>query len=212
MRARLAAVVACVLPAACSVAVQRGGDVALTVRRPTAATLTAPVFVVRHAERDTQPADDPVLAAAGVARAAALRLRLDDVALGGVVVSNRLRTLQTAEPTLRAQRIDTAVAAGRLVRVPLGTDGTEAHVQRVADSARALARRTRRPVLVVGHSNTVPGIVRALGGPDYGALCDHEYAWLFVLTPKGDTIEPTRLTYGAANPPGDPACAMRMRP
>lgn len=174
--------------------------------------LAAQVFVVRHAERDTVPPGDPRLSAAGVTRAAALERRLRGMAIGGVVVTNRLRTLQTAEPTLRFQRIDTAASAGRLVRVALGTDGVDGHARRVADSVRALARRTRQPVLVVGHSNTVGPIVRALGGPDYGTLCDHEYGWLFVLTPKGGDVEPTRLTYGGPNPPADPACANGMRP
>lgn len=170
------------------------------------------MFVVRHAEKAAVPGDDPPLSTAGVERAAALRLRLTDVALGGIVVTNRLRTRQTAEPTILAQRIDTMPGAGRVVRVPLGADGVAAHAGRVADSARALARRTRGPVLVVGHSNTVGPIVQALGGPDYGDLCDTEYAWLFVVTPKTDTgVELTRLTYGAPNAP-DAACDRRMRP
>lgn len=174
--------------------------------------LAAPVFVVRHAERAAEPAGDPVLTEAGEARAVALAARLDDVPLGGVVLSDRRRTRLTAQPTLDAQRIDTSAVARRVVVVPIGTDGVAAHVTRVADSARALARRTGRAVLVVGHSNTVGPIVRALGGPDYGELCDGEYSWLFIVRPRDGGVEPTRLTYGAPSPPRDAACGARMRP
>jgi broad specificity phosphatase PhoE len=201
--ARLLATLACVALAGCARA---------TPAPVPDGALVAPVFVVRHAEKAAQPGDDPPLSEAGVVRSAALGLRLEGTRLGGVVVTNRLRTLQTAIPALRSQRIDTTGAAGRLVRVPLGTDGAAGHARRVADSVRALARRTRGAVLVVGHSNTVGPIVNALGGPDYGELCDTEYAWLFVLTPTRGAVEPTRLTYGAPDPPADPACGRRMRP
>jgi broad specificity phosphatase PhoE len=185
--------------------------------RPGAATTTAPgalaapVYVVRHAEKAAQPADDPPLSDMGAARAAALAERVRDLRIRGIVVTNRLRTRLTALPAALTQRIDTSAAAGRLVMVPLGTDGVAGHAARVADTVRALARRAGGAVLVVGHSNTVGPIVRALGGPDYGELCDSEYARFFVVTPKGSGVETTRLAYGAADR-DDPACGRMMRP
>jgi hypothetical protein len=67
-------------------------------------------------------------------------------------------------------------------------------------------------VLVVGHSNTIPAIVGALGAPRPRDLCDSEYDQLFVVI-LGDTGPPrlVRSRYGAASPP-DTACAsMQMR-
>ena len=90
------------------------------------------------------------------------------------------RTRGTAEPlATRLGLAPTVVATG----------GTAAeHAQRVADAVRET--RVDGTVLVVGHSNTVPLIIRALGGPDVGAIADDEYANLFVvrLSPGGVSL------------------------
>jgi hypothetical protein len=67
-------------------------------------------------------------------------------------------------------------------------------------------------VLVVGHSNTIPGIIAALGGPRMPDLCDGQYASLFVLNMQ-TTAAPKliRATYGAADVPGSDACSRTMR-
>jgi hypothetical protein len=62
-------------------------------------------------------------------------------------------------------------------------------------------------VLVVGHSNTIPAIVGALGAPQPRDLCDSEYDQLFVVV-IGDTGPPRliRSRYGAPSA-DDPSCA-----
>ena len=89
--------------------------------------------------------------------------------------------------------------------MPLATGGA-AHVQAVADAVR------RRPagevVLVVGHSNTIPAIVGALGGPRLPDLCDGQYATLYVLAlPARGPARLIRSTYGAADAPDAGSCA-----
>jgi hypothetical protein len=58
---------------------------------------------------------------------------------------------------------------------------------------------------VVGHSNTVGLVVRALGGPAIGELCDTQHANLFIVTPQRGGVATTHTTYGAPDP-ADPAC------
>ena len=63
-------------------------------------------------------------------------------------------------------------------------------------------------MLVVGHSDTVPAIVRALGGPVLERLCEPtEYASLFTLVLDGDApASMTRSWYGRPDPPLPPEC------
>ena len=67
-----------------------------------------------------------------------------------------------------------------------------AHLDGIVAKVKEHAGRT---VLVVGHSNTVPLIVRALGGPDVGAIADSEYADMFTLVIDGDKVRLVRSRY-----------------
>lgn len=60
-------------------------------------------------------------------------------------------------------------------------------------------------VLVVGHSNTVPAIITALGAPPMADLCHGEFASLFVLHLHADgTPRLIRSSYG--EPDEEDAC------
>lgn len=154
------------------------------------------VLVVRHAEK-ADNSDDPVLSAAGTARAEALAEALRDARVDHVIVTHRQRTRLTAGPVLAARGLTPEV-------VPFGRSMTE-HVAAVAEAVR---RRRGEVVLVVGHSNTVPMIVHALGGPRLPDLCDARYAALFAVVPGAP--EGGRLvvsSFGAADPPTALTCA-----
>ncbi len=141
------------------------------------------VFVVRHAERadagagGMQSQTDPALSAAGTARAGRLAAMLADAGITAVVATEFKRTQQTAEP----------------IAARLGLDVT---VVRAADTDRLVATLkdadARGIVLVVGHSNTVPDIIRALGGPTV-TLADDDYSSLFVVVPATGTV--TRIRF-----------------
>jgi hypothetical protein len=75
-------------------------------------------------------------------------------------------------------------------------------------------------VLVVGHSNTVPAIVAALGGPRLPDLCDASYATMFVVRPAAPPAGAgpaagapnagaavVRAQYGRPDAPDAAACA-----
>lgn len=155
------------------------------------------VVLVRHAEKEAEPRNDPPLSAAGTVRARDLAAVLADAGVGSVIVSSTTRTRTTGAPTV-------AASGATLVEVGL-TGGLAAHLSAVAEAVRA--RPAGETVLVVGHSNTIPGIIRALGGPVMSDLCDPEYAHLFVLTiPEEGPPRLVRATYGVPDGPDAASC------
>jgi broad specificity phosphatase PhoE len=158
---------------------------------------TTTVYVVRHAERASMTDVDSPLSDAGRARAVALSMALANAGLDAAVVTSRIRTQQTAAPVVDAHRlpVDT-VAFGA---------STTAHVQTIAALLRG--KHAGKSVLVVGHSETVPAIVTALGGPPLPNLCANAYATIFVVTMTPARTAVARLSYGDADPPDAASCA-----
>jgi broad specificity phosphatase PhoE len=151
------------------------------------------VVLVRHAEKASEPASDPPLTEPGAARAAALLDALKDARVAAVITTQYERTRATAAPV--------AAAAG-LTPIIVRAGGTvDEHAHEVAQAVRA--RPSGETVLIVGHSNTVPAIIAALGGPRLPDLCDGEYDDLFLLTlPERGTPRMIRASYGKPNAPG----------
>jgi broad specificity phosphatase PhoE len=155
------------------------------------------VVLVRHAEKGAEPASDPPLTAAGQDRAAALAAALQGAGIGSVIVTPYRRTMDTAAPF--------AESAGLTPLTAVGTGGLEAHLEAVAEAVHE--RPAGEAVLVVGHSNTIPGIIAALGGPQLPDLCEGEHANLFVLIlSPGRPARMIRSIYGAPDPAGAAQC------
>ena len=134
-----------------------------------------PVFiVVRHAEK-TADDGDPTLSAAGERRAAALAARLRDEPLVAVYATPFRRTRQTAQPAAQAHGLAIVAYDAKL-------PATELAAQLRRDHAAGT-------VLVVGHSNTVPGIVAALCGCDVPPLEESEYGDLYRVEDAGTRPE-----------------------
>lgn len=168
--------------------------------RPAAATAAVgpTVIVVRHAEKSAEPAGDPVLTPAGAARAESLAVLLGGGRVTGIVTTQFQRARLTAAP-LAARRGLTPVV------VPASSPA-DAHAAAVAAAARA-AGHAGDTVVVVGHSNTVPAIVHALGGPALHDLCDRQYAAIFTITPQPDgSVRVAQASYGAADPADAASC------
>lgn len=148
----------------------------------TALAQSSTVILVRHAEKVDDSAD-PMLNDAGNARAQALADALAQAGVTAILTTQYERTRRTAAPL--GERLGIApivvAAAGR------------SHVDDVAARVRELGRGT---ILVVGHSNTVPAIVRALGGPDIGEIADSSYDDMFVLTIDENGARLIRARYG----------------
>lgn len=138
------------------------------------------VILVRHAEKVDQSKDSG-LSAAGIRRAEALATLLRDAGVDAIVTSEYRRTADTAAPLARMLKIEPVV-------VPAGS-GDEL-------AARLREKHAGDVVLVVGHSNTVPELIRKLGGADF-SIPDAEYDNLFVVTllPEG-RASVVRLRFG----------------
>ena len=149
------------------------------------------IILVRHAEKAPAPANDPVLDSIGMRRAGMLLDVVRDAKVVAVYTTPYARTRLTAAPVTKALGLTPNVVEIK--------GGTPAHVKAVAD--RVLAEQKGRTSLVVGHSNTVPLIVRALGGSAPDQLEDHEYDNLFIVTiPASGPVTTVRARYGPANP------------
>ncbi len=143
------------------------------------------VILVRHAEAAGEPRNDPALTERGIARADALARALDRTQIGAAIVSSLARTRLTAEAVTGPRGLTPTVADV--------SGGLEEHVQAVTDAVRAQPRG--ETVLVVGHSNTVPMIIAALGGPQLPDLCHWQFSRLFVLEMREDG--PANLVVGS---------------
>jgi len=139
------------------------------------------VILVRHAERATEPAGDPALTPAGEQRAQVLAQALAGLRVNAILTTQYRRTRDTAAPLAKALGIQ-----------PQVVDAKAGHVQAVAEAVRA----QNGVVLVVGHSNTVPAILAALGGPPLPELCETSFHHVFVLRPGAGWMQ---LSYGAPN-------------
>lgn len=159
------------------------------------------VIIARHGEKADTTHDTP-LSPAGEARAAALARALADTRLDAVFVTEFVRTQRTGAPA--------AAARGLKERIIPVHDDSIAHARTVAAALRG--EPPGSAVLVVEHSNTIPAIISALGGPDGLKVCRLEYATLFVMVlDRGRTPRLLRPSFGAADPPGA-GCASGMAP
>jgi phosphohistidine phosphatase SixA len=143
------------------------------------------VIVVRHAEKADQSAD-ALLSPEGLARAKALAQLLRASGVTHIVTSEYRRTRETARPLAEALKLTPDTVPARDVPALVG------RLRGLDPAATAV---------VVGHSNTVPTILRALGWPDPPEIADGDYDDVFVLVPReGQRASLVRLTYGRPTP------------
>lgn len=149
--------------------------VAGTVMLALATPASAQVYVTRHA--DTPAGErDPALTAAGTARAEALAAWFRGKRLRAIYVTDYKRTRATAAPLATARRLTPVVYD------PADTPALVAKV-----------RALRGPVLVVGHSNTVPEIVAGLGGERPDAIPHERFGDVWTVKQgrtRHDRVEP----------------------
>jgi broad specificity phosphatase PhoE len=139
---------------------------------PVVATGTT-IIVVRHAEKLTDDPRDPSLNAVGVERAKALSSALQNAGVTAIYVTQYKRTRQTAEPLAQQFGIP-------IVERPVNSANSATYAQDLAKEI--LTSSAGKGVLVVGHSNTVPDIVKALSGSAVPAITDPEYDHIFIVT------------------------------
>jgi broad specificity phosphatase PhoE len=158
------------LVAACSGAVTRAPE----------QLVTQTVIVVRHAERVDQ-SQDAALSDAGAARAEALAVALADAGVRAIYTTQYQRTRQTAAPLAKRLALEP--------RVVESAGDAAAHATEVA---RRVLQDPAPVVLVVGHSNTVPAIVAALGAPPVPAMTEQEYEHMYIVQRGGSGVRVIR--------------------
>lgn len=123
------------------------------------------VFIVRHAEKAPTDGDDPELSVAGQKRAEALARILTDAQIKAVFVTEFRRTQETAEPTARAAHVSPTVVPANDV------PGLIAKLRALNGNA-----------LVVGHGNTIPDLVKAIGISAAISIPDDDYSEILVVS------------------------------
>jgi len=146
----------------------KGAIVAISVLASVAASggaLAEPsaIYLVRHAEKESA-GKDPVLTSRGQERARNIAAILGKAGISAVYSTPTARTQQTAAPL--AQRAGVTVELYD-PRAP----------QALVDKVKAASGA----VLVVGHSNTLPELVRLFGGAPGTDIGEDEYARLYQL-------------------------------
>ena len=137
------------------------------------------VYLVRHAEK-ADTGKDPELTDIGKARAEELSRMLRDAGVTHIWSTDYKRTRGTAEPLAAKLRLKVEVY----------------DPSKLGEFATRLKSMPGRH-LVVGHSNTTPGLVQALGGEPGQAMPDTEYDRFYVVT-LGPNIATIQLRFGAS--------------
>jgi broad specificity phosphatase PhoE len=137
------------------------------------------IYVIRHA--DTEKGNNPNLSAEGQVRAENLVSILQDEQLSAVFVTNTARSIQTGTPAALADGISTTIYS------PFDATGVAASIASIPGSSATL---------VVAHSNTVPLVVQALGGPTLEDLEETEFDRLFaIVLSNGKYVRTLQLHY-----------------
>ena len=135
---------------------------------PSRASAQEAIYVVRHAERADQSADS-ALSADGIGRSYKLRDALRDAGITGIFTSELRRTIDTAAPLAAAIQV-----------TPRRVAAADAESLAAAIAASGSGDR----ILVVGHSNTVPALLRALHVDATVAIGDNDFDNLFIVIPR----------------------------
>lgn len=149
-----------------------------------AAAQSTTVYLVRHAEKDLSDVNskDPGLSGLGLQRATDLDKLMADKNIAEIFSTNTRRTLMTVMPL-----------TNRLKKSAVIYDPTE---------TKMLASKIKndykgKTVLVVGHSNTLLPLIKALGGyTSVTDIKDDDYRNLFKLVINGEDVKSETLTYG----------------
>ena len=145
------------------------------------------IYLVRHAEKSGEPANDPHLTKEGKQRAETLKDLLKNKNINAIFSTQTNRTEETAKPL------------SMLLNIPVqyyGNDTLPEFLQTVA----ALKKNT----LIVGHSNTTVTMISSLRfRQTITYINEDDYDNLFIIKVKnGKAVKLTETTYGTNSPQG----------
>ncbi len=168
-----AVIFACILSVSCS---DKSSE---ATSEPAEKEVLDKIYLVRHAEKES--GSDPVLTSEGKNRAEALAQLLKDSSIVHIYSTDFKRTMETAEP------LSTLIGKETIKYDPLKLDSTA-----------SILMQNKGNQLVVGHSNTTPQLVDALGGEPGNPINEaNEYNRIYVLSIDENQVVSTIIsTYG----------------
>jgi broad specificity phosphatase PhoE len=138
---------------------------------------TSTLYIVRHAEKGTEPKNNPSLTTAGTQRANDLKELLKNKKIENIYSTNTTRTTTTAKPL------------SELLQVPIqiyNNDTTHKLFQKIFLS--------KKNTLIVGHSNTILAMLDTMHLPrKIKVVGDVEFDNIFIIKVK-------KYCYDCANP------------
>ena len=121
------------------------------------------VYLVRHAEK-VDESRDADLSQEGFRRATALKQFFEHVSIDRIFASQFQRTQKTVQPVAEAKDLTVGIVDARLP-------------DKLIESIKSGQGQV---ILVAGHSNTVPDLIRLMGGPQL-TIGHDDYSDLFLL-------------------------------
>lgn len=138
------------------------------------------VYLVRHAEKRNVKIKDPMLTEQGKKRAESLAIELADVKLDKIYSTSYLRTQMTAKPTAENKKLEITPYSMPVSML----------------AAKILKLHKQQKVLVVGHSNTTPELIAALGIETPVDIEHDQYGDLFIIEFHNGKPQLTRSRFG----------------
>lgn len=143
---------------------------------------TTTIILVRHAEKASEGGSDPRLTPEGKLRAFTLAQVAGKADVAAIYATQYKRTKATARPL--ADQLDLEL------KIIEAADLDALH-DNVMESHRG------EVIVIVGHSNTVPELIRLFSGTEVPAIPEDEYANLYVVTiPWFGKSKVLRLAFG----------------
>ena len=133
------------------------------------------IYLVRHAEKQSIQGKDPSLTAKGEQRAKNLASVLKSVNLSAVYSTPYKRTIETGTPTAKSKNLV----------IVQGYKPAEEFAHEL------LSNHQGESILVVGHSNTTPELIKALGVETTITIEHHQYGDLFIVEIDNSRIKLT---------------------
>ena len=133
------------------------------------------IYLVRHGEKLAE-GKDPDLTPQGQQRAQNIAAMLSKTGIAHIFSTATNRTRQTAQPLAQANRLQ-----------------VQDYDPRTPQALVAKVKMLNGAVLVVGHSNTLPELVRLFGGQPGADIGDNEYDRIYQLIPGPNATVTTVL-------------------
>lgn len=136
------------------------------------------VYLTRHAEKVKGEDSDPKLSPEGMSRAQALAERLADIKINQIYTTGYQRTQMTAAATAQAQNIELTISS----------------LSPQLLAAKIIKLHQQQNTLVVGHSNTIPEIIKALGVTQAVTIEHQQYGDLYIVKLNQGNSEAMEIT------------------